>query len=143
MLGYQLLDTLLWCSCWPCLSLTPIIGRKLTPASLPKKLLTVIKGLGDWTNLIAKAREIRKDEPQAISSCLPTPGGSPDDITYAIALGNLRRSISHYKVSHWNHILMNIHSVAFIVRWHSPVCLRAYFSFQELSSKSLVEFTDF
>jgi hypothetical protein len=143
MLGYQLLDTLLWCSSWPCHAGVPNTGRKPTPVSLPKKLLTIIKGLADWTDVILKARGTRRVELQTVPSWRPTARGNADDITFAIAVNNLQHSIAHYKMSHWHRILMNIHSVAFIVQWHSPVSLWLSSLLQKPSCMSSAEFANF
>jgi hypothetical protein len=102
---------------------------------MPKKLLAVVKGLVNWTDVISKARGTRRDEPQLAPAWTPTTGGSFDDITFAIAINNLKHSIVHYKASHWHRILMNIQSVAFVVRWHSPVSLWLLCHFHKLSCR--------
>jgi hypothetical protein len=129
MLGYQLLDTLLWCSFWPCHPDLSHVKRRPPPVSLPKKLVTVVKSLGNWTDLILNAKIARKNQPLPAPSSVRTDVGSAEDVTYAIAVNNLKNSIVHYKTSHWHHILMNLHSVAFIVRRHSPVRSSVIFSF--------------
>ena len=121
MLGYQLLDTLLWCSFWPCHPALAPIKRQPPPVTLPKKLMAVVKSLGNWTDLISKAKISRESQPLTVRSSIPIDVGSAADLTYAIAMKNLKNSIVHYKTSHWHHVLMNLHSVAFIARWHSPV----------------------
>jgi hypothetical protein len=140
MLGYQLLDTLLWCSFWPCHPTLSHIKRKPTPASLPTKLLTITKALSNWADPITKAKRSRGDKPLPPQSLVLTQVGSAEELTYAIAMNNLRNSVLDYKASHWHHILMNIHSVAFIVRWHSPVTLS--YLFHNLTDMQLVEFTN-
>jgi hypothetical protein len=121
MLGYQLLDAVLDCSHWPAHAALTTIGRNPTPGMLPTKLLTIIRALRDWTDVVLQAKIAGVGESRGTPLRMPADVASAEEITFMIAVNNLQQTITHFKGSHWQHILMNIHSVAFIMRWHSPV----------------------
>ena len=129
MLGYQLFDSLLWAVSDH--EIGQAMPRTLPPPDLPTKLCASISHLKDWTMVIHNAMDVCQLDSHPPMEAITSsdihsliPVNSPDTLSRHptwLGIKNLLESVQGHQRSQFNRILMNVHSAAFILYWHSPV----------------------
>ena len=120
MLGYQLLDMLMWCNGW---REDNVLRREVVRTSfnspLPPKLGVMIKSLEDWTSILPAAQELVSASKQKKTKILANPAIADSALAWTIS--NLFQVSKQKGQAAWHKILMNVYAMAFVIRWFSPV----------------------
>ena len=120
MLGYQLLDMLVWCNGWREDNvLRKEVVRTSFNSPLPPRLGVMIKLLEDWTSILPAAQELASASKQKKTSMLSNPKMADSALTWTIS--NLLHVSKQKGQAAWHKILMNVYAMAFVIRWFSPV----------------------
>jgi len=115
MLGYQLLDMLVWCNGWGGDNvLRKEVVRTSFSSPIPSKLGPMIKSLEDWTSILPAAQELASASKQKKTNILSNPEMADSALAWTIS--NLLQVSKQKGQAAWHKILMNVYAMAFVIQ---------------------------
>jgi hypothetical protein len=124
VLGYQLLDIMMWAAGFPPHPLLKTIPQ-CEARIIPVKLYKLIQSLTPSRFGHVLKAQLRIIPPESQINTEVTRGDHLDSYTFQIAMRNLNDAANHAKEQTFHTVMKQVYSVASILRWFSPVSICA------------------